>query len=108
MESKKTRVVYCPNTDKHPKGSKGVIARIYGEMMVSVKRSKHRIQIVGKEYTVLATCPYFFTCGTIVPIPVKDGKVVTDNLQIEEMPEDIILVDDKNDKAKDSKEEQPK
>lgn len=71
------KYIRCPS-----EGCKGIIAHMTGKM-VSIRRSRQHFQILGNDYSVIATCP-FMNCNTRVSIICRDGKIDTSLLKLED------------------------
>jgi len=84
--------ILCPR-----EGCEGIIAHITGTRMVSIKRSNQRFQIIGSDYSLIATCPYS-TCPAEVSIICKNGIIDETLLKIEK--QDLNLDNKKNGEIK--------
>lgn len=69
-------------------GCQGIIAHIHGKNMVELKRGKTLIDVVGKDYTLVASCPYK-DCSNRQPIIVKEGEISEQNLIIKPLEKDV-------------------
>lgn len=85
--------VICPRPN-----CKGVVAHIYGDNMVSVKRSNNIIQNLGRDYNMVLTCP-FKDCPTRTSIICSDGKIKEDNLKFLDEEEPNLDIKDHNNES---------
>ncbi len=59
------------------------VANIIGDSLVEVIRQGQKLQVIGKDYTVMLSCPNTEKCSNKVAITVENGKVL-DNLNKKE------------------------
>src|SRR5687767_370227 len=87
-------------------GCLGTVAHIYGDNMVSVKRSKNIIQNLGRDYNMLLSCP-FKDCMTTASIICENGKIKLENLNIaKEEPVENLVIKPKKDGEQNSESEE--
>src|SRR5690606_4868841 len=87
--------VMCPRPN-----CEGIVAHIYGEKMVSIKRSKNIIQNLGEDWNMIVTCP-FKDCPTRTSIICEGGKIKLDNLKILKEEDNLDINKDKDGEEQD-------
>jgi hypothetical protein len=65
---------------------KSLIGKTDGEKLITTKDREHRVVILGTEYAVILTC-IGRGCDTDVNVNIKDGKLITKNLVLEDESE---------------------
>jgi len=59
----------------------GTIGYIIGDSMIEIVRQGHKITVVGKDYSVIASCPNTGKCNNKVTIMAENGKILLENLK---------------------------
>lgn len=62
-----------------------IIADVVGKSLIEVVRQGHKMQVVGKDYTLVLSCPNTGNCSNKVAITVENGQVLLDNLKRKEV-----------------------
>jgi len=65
----------------------GTVAHVIGKSLVEAVRQGHKFSVVGKDYSVMLSCPNTGECNNKIAITVENGEVLLDNLKREEVKE---------------------
>ena len=84
--------IYCDKCN-------GTIAHIIGSSMIEALRQGHKFSVMGKDFTTILSCPNTGKCDNKVVVIAENGKILLENLTLEEK---------KNEEPKDEIKEEPK